>query len=180
VGPSDTIYIYIYIYIYIHTHTHTHTQGFPGGKVNILGGHSDGHSKQVLYMYLCPIPNDFRDSDVSLYSCKIVDKKKILRTVSNTGIYSPSDKVGTVYLVLYISKISPSTSMHFATRVRTWRVSRLYRLYSVLYSEIALSRKPFVIGHMYIYNFLLRMTDTITSENTDLSSWDTLYIIHII
>jgi hypothetical protein len=30
---------------------------------------------------------------------------------------------------------------------------------------------------MYIYTFLLRMTDTVTSQNTDLSSWDTLYIL---
>jgi hypothetical protein len=37
---------------------------------------------------------------VSLYSSKTVDKKKILRTVSNTGIYCSSDKVGTVYLLL--------------------------------------------------------------------------------
>jgi hypothetical protein len=70
------------------------------------------------------------------------------------------------------SKIPPSTSMHIATRVWTWRVARLY---SVLYSEIALSRKPFAIGHMYLYNFLLRMTDSVTSQNIDLSSWDTLY-----
>jgi hypothetical protein len=61
--------------------------------------------------------------------------------------------------------------MHFATRVRTWRVARLY-------SEIALSRKPFEIGHMYTYTFLLRMTDTVTSQNTVRSSWDTLYIDH--
>jgi hypothetical protein len=39
-------------------------------------------------------------------------------------------------------KIPLSTSMHFATRVRTWRVAWVY---SVLYSEIALSRKPFRI-----------------------------------
>jgi hypothetical protein len=58
--------------------------------------------------------------------------------------------------------------MHFATRVRTWRVARLY-------SEIALSRKPFGIGHMYIYTFLLRMADTMTSQNIDLPSWDILY-----
>jgi hypothetical protein len=38
-------------------------------------------------------------------------------------------------------------------------------VYSVLYSEIAISRKPFGIGHMYIYTFLLRMTDTRTSQN---------------
>jgi hypothetical protein len=28
---------------------------------------------------------------------------------------------------------------------------------------------------MYIYNFLLRMTDTVISQNIDLSSWDILY-----
>jgi hypothetical protein len=64
--------------------------------------------------------------------------------------------------------------MHFATPVRTWRVARLC---SVLYSVIALSRNPFGIGHMYIYIFffLLRMTDTMTSQNIDISSWDILY-----
>jgi hypothetical protein len=36
-------------------------------------------------------------------------------------------------------------------------------VYSGLYSEIALSRKPFGIGHVYIYTFLLRMADTMTS-----------------
>jgi hypothetical protein len=30
---------------------------------------------------------------------------------------------------------------------------------------------------MYIYIFLLRMTDTVTSQNVDLSSWDTLYSV---
>jgi hypothetical protein len=39
-----------------------------------------------------------------------------------------------------------------------------------LYSEIFLSRKPFGIGHMYIYTFLLRVTDTMTSQNTGLPS----------
>jgi hypothetical protein len=36
-------------------------------------------SKKV-YMYMCPIPNGFRDRAISLYSYKIVDKKEILRT----------------------------------------------------------------------------------------------------
>ena len=60
-----------------------------------------------------------------MYSRKIVDKKEIMRvrTVSSTGIYCSSDRVGTVYNKC--SKIPPSTSMHFATRVRTWRVVRL-------------------------------------------------------
>jgi hypothetical protein len=43
------------------------------------------------------------------------------------------------------------------------------------YSETALSSKSFRIGHMYIYTFLLRMTNTMTSQNTDLSSWVILY-----
>jgi hypothetical protein len=51
------------------------------------------------------------------------------------------------------SKIPPSTSTNFATRVRTWRVARLY---SVLYSGvIALPRKPLWIRHVYIYTFCL-------------------------
>jgi hypothetical protein len=46
-----------------------------------------------------PISNDFRDRTISLYSSKIVDKREILRTVSNTCIYFSNDKGGTVYLV---------------------------------------------------------------------------------
>jgi hypothetical protein len=68
---------------------------FPGEKEVIV---SVTLNKKV-YMYLCPIPNGFRDTAVSPYSSKIVDKKEILRTVSNAGIYCSSDKVGTVYLV---------------------------------------------------------------------------------
>jgi hypothetical protein len=46
---------------------------------------------------MCPIPNGFWD--ISAYSSEIVDKKEILRTVSNTGIYCLSEEVGRVYLV---------------------------------------------------------------------------------
>jgi hypothetical protein len=62
--------------------------GCPKRKVNILGGHSIGHSKQKqMYIYMCPIPNDFRDKATSLSGSKIFDKKEILRTVYNTGVY---------------------------------------------------------------------------------------------
>jgi hypothetical protein len=44
-------------------------------------------SKKV-YMYMCPIPNSFRDTAISLHSSKIVDKKEILHNVSNTSIYT--------------------------------------------------------------------------------------------
>jgi hypothetical protein len=46
----------------------SHTQCVPRGKVNILGGHSIDHSKQKVYVYMCPIPNGFRDRAISLYS----------------------------------------------------------------------------------------------------------------
>jgi hypothetical protein len=55
---------------------------------------------------MCPIPNGFRDRAISLYSSKTVDKKEISLTVSNTGGYCSSDKVGTVYLVQYVSENS--------------------------------------------------------------------------
>jgi len=78
-----------------------------------------------VYINMCPFPNGFRDRAVWMYKCKIVDKKEILlvRTVSNTCIYCSSDRVGTFYNKC--SKIPPSTSMHFATLVKTWRVVRL-------------------------------------------------------
>ena len=44
-----------------------------------------------------------------------------------------------------------------------------------LYSEIAVSLKPFAIGNMYMYTVLLRMADIVTSQNIDISSWNTLY-----
>jgi hypothetical protein len=47
----------------------------------------------------------------------------------------------------------------------------------LLYIQIALSRKWFGIGHMFMQTFLFRMTYTMTSQNIDLSSWDTLYIV---
>jgi hypothetical protein len=52
-----------------------------------------------MYTYMCSISNGFRDRGISLYNFKIVDKKEILRIVSNPGIYYSSDNVGTVYLL---------------------------------------------------------------------------------
>jgi len=81
-------------------------------------------SKNV-YMNMCSIPNGFRNRAIWMYNRKSVDKKEILRarTVSHTGIYCSSDTVGTV--CNKCSKIIRSTSLHFATRVKTWRVVRL-------------------------------------------------------
>jgi hypothetical protein len=52
-------------------------QGVPEGKMNNLGGHSIGYSKQKMYMYMCSILNRFRDTDISLYRSKDVDKKEM-------------------------------------------------------------------------------------------------------
>jgi hypothetical protein len=48
----------------------TYIQSVSGGKVNILGGHSIGHSNQNLYMYMFSISNGFRDRAISLYNSK--------------------------------------------------------------------------------------------------------------
>jgi hypothetical protein len=71
---------------------------------------------------MCSVPNRFRDSAISLYSSKIVGKKEILRTVSNTGIYCSRDKDRTVYLVQHIFKNSTAN----INALSPWRVSRLY------------------------------------------------------
>jgi hypothetical protein len=65
-------------------------RGVPGGKVNILVGHSIGHSKQKKVCVLFQTV-----SEVELF----LDKKEILRTFSNRSIYCSIVKVHTVYLV---------------------------------------------------------------------------------
>jgi hypothetical protein len=70
-------------------------------------------------------------------------------------------------------------SVTVETTVRYWvskGVCKVHRRtgHEHLYSEIVLSRKPFAIRHMYIYTFLLRMTNTMTSQNIDISYWDIL------
>jgi hypothetical protein len=46
-----------------------------------------------VFKFMCPIPNGVRDITISLYSSRIVDKKEILGTVSNTRIYCSSEKL---------------------------------------------------------------------------------------
>jgi hypothetical protein len=92
--------------------------------------------------------------------------RNILDTLSNSALLFKWQSWYSLPSITQFAKIPPSISMHFATRMRTWRVARLY-------SEIALSRKPFRIGQMYkrTYTFLLRMTETMTFQNIELSSW---------
>jgi hypothetical protein len=53
--------------VYCQVGTEFYIHDVSGGKVNILGGHSIGHSKQKRYMYMCPIPHGFRGTALSLY-----------------------------------------------------------------------------------------------------------------
>jgi hypothetical protein len=55
-------------------------------------------------MYMRYIPNGFRDRTISPYNSKIVDKKDILSTVSDTGTYCSSDKVGTLPNIIHFRK----------------------------------------------------------------------------
>jgi hypothetical protein len=64
-------------------------QSVPGGKVNILGGPSIGHSKKLLYMYeyMCPIPKGFRDRGVDV-TAPIKERQDALRRVTRHGLTS--------------------------------------------------------------------------------------------
>jgi hypothetical protein len=122
-----------------------------------------------MYTYMCPILNGLRNRAIWLYSSKIVDKKNILRTVSNTSIYPWSEKFVKVCLVQYIFGNSASLSIHFVIRVKTWRVVGLC-------SERAVSGKIFW-NRAYVHIiFLLRSTDSITSHNNNVCFWDILYM----
>jgi hypothetical protein len=63
--------------------------------------------------------------------------------------------------------------MHFANHVRSWRVARLY---NVQYSKITLSETVRNRIHVHIYTCLLRIADTLTFQNTDLSFWNNPFI----
>jgi hypothetical protein len=116
-------------------------------------------------MHMCPIQNVFRSRVISLYSSKIVDKKEILHTVSNTGIYCSSEKVGTVDLVYYILKNS------------TVNISVLCSLCEGMLRCSSVQCAETVRNRTHVHkNFLLGMTDTMISEIIGLSSWHILCV----
>jgi hypothetical protein len=51
------------------------------------------------YIYMCHIPNGYRERRISLYNSKSVDKKNTLHAIYNTSIYCSSEKVDSVFLV---------------------------------------------------------------------------------
>jgi hypothetical protein len=133
--------------------------------------------KKTVYVHVSTL-NGFWDRDISLYSSKTVAKKEILRT----GIYCSSDKVGTVCLVQYIFEnftvninalcnscedMACCSSKYPSTDIQTtaqWNNS---------ISETVRNRTHV---RTYSYTFLLIMINTMSSQNSDLSSHNTLYI----
>jgi hypothetical protein len=94
----------------------------PGGKVDILGGHSIGRSKQKKkYICTCVIFRTVSERD--LFHC--IDAKLLIRRrhyvlfLLPVFIVQVTKLVQFTYVVQYILKIPSSTSMHFATRGRT-------------------------------------------------------------
>jgi predicted nucleotidyltransferase len=65
----------------------------PTGKVIVIG-----YSKQekYIYSYISHFPNGFGERAIAFYRYKNVDKKNILRAISNNGIYCSSEKIYTV------------------------------------------------------------------------------------
>ena len=112
---------------------------------------------------------------ISTYSASV----KMCGILHSTPTMPFPSVTATIHLVTAIdhsSRLMLPTDSHASYSGSVWREWRtvLGAKSKLLYSEMALCRKPFGIGHTYMYTFLLRMTDTMTSQNIDISSWDTL------
>ena len=81
-------------------------------------------SKNV-YMNMCPIPDGFRDRDFECATAKLSIRKRYYVYVLFLIPVFIVQVTEFVQGYNKCSKIPPSTSMHFATRVKTWRVVRL-------------------------------------------------------
>jgi hypothetical protein len=134
-----------YMYIYIYTHD------VLGGKVSILGGHRllPAILSKILDVYMCPIPNGFRDRALSLYS-----RLYTIQT-SNTPCPHTSYKVYWCWRRnfrkwIILRKLYQLCHWNDTILETVRNVSFLSTILE-LYSEIAQSQKAFAIGHMYIY-----------------------------
>jgi hypothetical protein len=109
-------------------------------------------------------------------SSKPVDKNEILRTVSNACIYCSSDKLDTAYLVQYFSENSIFNINTLCSSCEDMACCSSECIFAFLYAVYIIHSSISETGrnrtHVYIYTFLLRMTDTVTSQNTDFSSCD--------
>jgi hypothetical protein len=127
-----------------------------------------------VYIHTCAL---FRRVDCEIELCHYMFPKLFIRKRYYVLFLIPVFIVQVIKLVQFpqyniLSKIPLSTSMHFAARVRTWRVARLYSVqWNSSLSETVRNRT-----HVHIQFSLLRMADNVTSQNIDVSSWDILCI----
>jgi hypothetical protein len=123
----------------------------PGGKVSILGGHSIGHSKQKKCICTCVLFQTV--SEIELFHCtlpKLLIRKRYYVLFLIPAFIVQVTKLQSLPGIIHFWKFR---RQHQCTLQLVWGhvVLLVCTVYSVLYSEIALSRKPFGIGHMYIY-----------------------------
>jgi len=105
--------------------TYTHIKGVPGGKVNILGCHIIGHSKQK-YLYERVLIRTVSEIELFEYTtAKVLIRKRCYMYVLFLIHVFIAQVTELIQGYNICSKIPPSTSMHFVTRVKTWRVVRL-------------------------------------------------------
>jgi hypothetical protein len=116
-------------------------------------------------------------SEIKLFQCTV--PKLLIKNIYYILLLIPTFIAQVTKLVQFtcyntFSKIPPKTSMHFATRVRIWHVARLYSVQcTVQWNSSTLEA---VQNRTHVRNtFLLRITDTMISQNIDIFSWDTLY-----
>jgi hypothetical protein len=128
-------------------------QGVPGGKVNILRGHSIGHSKKNIYMNMCPISNGFP------YLAR--------------NIFIP---------YLSMSSHNSQLTLHTDSRALDigalqWEGREILRAKLKILRQISETVRNRT--HVHINFLFFRMTDKMASHSIDLSSWDSLYIYNV-
>jgi hypothetical protein len=121
--------------------------GVPGGTVSVLTGHCIGNSKQKIVYVLVFYSERFRDRAVSLYS-----ERDITYCFSYRYLLSKWQSWYSLLSIIYFRKFQ---RQHQCTLQLVWGsgVLLVCTVYSVLCNEMALSQKPFGLGHLYVYLF---------------------------
>jgi hypothetical protein len=124
---------------------------------------------------MCPIPNGFRDRAIWMQTTKLLIRKRYLEYVL---FLIPVFIVQVTELVQFIINVR---KFHIFTCFRQWRSmaggkdNTERSSQTTILSNGSISETVRNRTHVHI-KFLFRMTDIMTSQNIDLSSWDTLYI----
>jgi len=109
----------------LNNHLLSSIKEIPERNVHILGGHIIGHSKQKNCTCNCA---PFQTvSEIELFHCTVtkllLNRYCVLFLISVFIVQVTKVVQFTQYNTL--SKIPPSTTIHFASRVTSWRVARL-------------------------------------------------------